>query len=46
MEDLVRSSDLFVVQVEMDIYTMLKKVRVPSKHLRFCFSFFSRVRRD
>ena len=26
MENLVKSPDLFVVQVEMDIYTMLKKV--------------------
>ena len=26
MEKLIRSPDLFVVQVEMDVYTMLKKV--------------------
>ena len=26
MEKLVKSQDLFVMQVEMDVYTMLKKV--------------------
>lgn len=26
MEQLIRSSDLFVMQVEMDVYTTLKKV--------------------
>lgn len=27
MEQLIQSSDLFVMQVEMDVYTALKKVR-------------------
>lgn len=27
MEQLIQSSDLFVMQVEMDVYTALKKVQ-------------------
>ena len=38
MEDLVRSPDLFVVQVEMDVYTMLKKVNnYTSESCLVCF---------
>ena len=35
MEQLIRSSDLSVMQVEMDVYTALKKVRAdtPLLHL-------------
>lgn len=35
MEQLIQSSDLFVMQVEMDVYTALKKVGdgiFPKKH--------------
>lgn len=28
MEQLIQSSDLFVMQVEMDVYTALKKVHI------------------
>lgn len=37
MELLIQSSDLFVMQVEMDVYTALKKVHNDNSQKRFSF---------
>lgn len=37
MEQLIQSSDLFVMQVEMDVYTALKKVQ----EIMMCFKTIS-----